>query len=616
MKLDENLFEDVSSKYQVYLFTDKHKPVNEFENEEEAYKFCEDNGWKYCDKDGFCWFMDYKEQPISEDLDSQESRYFARELGNAISDVVYDYKDKGLSETELRKVIDDKVSSIVKRFKLSECISKEFDNLGESYSDYLDPQSEVGMFIREFAKSIINGKALTDKQQKIYNLISELVMNNIDESLIESEETVDKSTIDKVCKVAEEEVKKYFGDVVDHVDFDDFDFAYRITVHFKPDVNFKFDNYIVSAIPGSDGYANILLSDNSIIKKKYFSWTILEIGSDFIPPEYLQDINWIKERFEYLCAKKMNIIKGNADEYINQYKARKNKKDKHKYSITKEQFNKWREDPDTYYEEICKAIGFNYPEDTGYLDWYNDSGAADDDGWSEDISDDERDSYEQSALDWWVDHRWDDFIQDITNRFEDKYSAYIDESLTEDLTFNNKEIELIKKYLEKELGHTWTDKDDEKQIRFILNKIHNMDESLTEDVDDVVMIEVPDVIADIKETDITPKGPEVGVDTGIADMLLDLINGENDTIKDYNIFKANLESHPEFISAIEDITNEENNHVGMLQTLLKQISPNVETIKQGEAEAEKDLIDDSQSVEVSDFEVDDSFDNGFGGIYV
>ena len=97
MKLDENLFEDVSSKYQVYLFTDKHKPVNEFENEEEAYKFCKDNGWKYSDKDGFCWFMDYKEQPISEDLDSQENRYFARELGNAISDVVYDYKDKGLS---------------------------------------------------------------------------------------------------------------------------------------------------------------------------------------------------------------------------------------------------------------------------------------------------------------------------------------------------------------------------------------------------------------------------------------------------------------------------------------------------------------------------------------
>lgn len=144
-------------------------------------------------------------------------------------------------------------------------------------------------------------------------------------------------------------------------------------------------------------------------------------------------------------------------------------------------------------------------------------------------------------------------------------------------------------------------------------KRFKLSESLKEDIDDVVMIEVPDVIADIKETDITPKGPAIGVDTGIADMLLDLINAENDTIKDYNIFKANLDSHPEFLSAIEDITNEENNHVGMLQTLLKQISPNVETIKQGEAEAEKDLCN---NCEVDDFDADDSFDNGFGGIYV
>lgn len=140
--------------------------------------------------------------------------------------------------------------------------------------------------------------------------------------------------------------------------------------------------------------------------------------------------------------------------------------------------------------------------------------------------------------------------------------------------------------------------------------------SLKEDIDDVVVIDVPDVIADIKEDELTPSGPAVGEDTGIADLLLNLINGENDTIRDYNTFKANLDSHPEFVSVIDDIANEENNHVGMLQTLLKQISPNVETIKQGEAEAEKDLFDDdSQSFEVPDFEVDDSFDDGFGGIY-
>lgn len=345
---------------------------------------------------------------------------------------------------------EEKISpekAFVKRFKLSECISKEFDNLRESYSDYLDPQSEVGMFIREFAKSIINGKALTDKQQKIYDLISELVINNIDESLTE-------------------DLASYIQKLHDE------------------------DEYL---------------------------WNL-----------HHTNYSWLYDELD-------------------------------KYS------DDWRETDSKH--SIADVIRM-MPEEKQ---------------------------------------------REIYNKLVE---PYVNESLKEDLTFNNKEIELIKKYLEKELGHTWTDKDDEKQIRFILNKIHNIDESLKEDVDDVVMIEVPDVIADIEETDITPKGPDVGVDTGIADMLLDLINGENDTIKDYNIFKANLESHPEFISVIEDITNEENNHIGMLQTLLKQISPNVETIKQGEAEAEKDLIDDSQSFEVSDFEVDDSFDNGFGGIYV
>ena len=149
------------------------------------------------------------------------------------------------------------------------------------------------------------------------------------------------------------------------------------------------------------------------------------------------------------------------------------------------------------------------------------------------------------------------------------------------------------------------------------NDYFQIEESLTEDVDDVVVIDVPDVIADIKEDDITPKGPELGEDTGVANALLDLINGENSTIADYNGFIATVaESHPEFISAIEDIANEENNHVGMLQKLLQQISPNVQTIEQGQLEAEKDLIDDSNDFEVPDFDADDSFDDGFGGIYL
>lgn len=223
----------------------------------------------------------------------------------------------------------------------------------------------------------------------------------------------------------------------------------------------------------------------------------------------------------------------------------------------------------------------------------------------------------------------DDKVSSITKRFKLQEEFYVD---SEDKL--SKIVDKVKSYVDE--GHINKDELidkfldwfylDKTFLPFIINNgfiseydiddivvSESFEKSINEDVDDVVMIEVPDVIADIKETDITPKGPAIGVDTGIADMLLDLINGENDTIKDYNIFKANLDSHPEFISAIEDITNEENNHIGMLQTLLKQISPNVETIKQGEAEAEKDLCD---NCEVDDFDADDSFDNGFGGIYV
>lgn len=145
----------------------------------------------------------------------------------------------------------------------------------------------------------------------------------------------------------------------------------------------------------------------------------------------------------------------------------------------------------------------------------------------------------------------------------------------------------------------------------------NINESLTENIDDVVVVDVPNVITDVTQEEITPKGPETGQDTGVANLILDLINGENSTITDYNNFIANItDSHPEFISVISDIANEENNHVGMLTQLLKQVSPNAKTIEQGELEAEKDLFGDSIEEETVDFEVDDSFDTGFGGIFL
>lgn len=120
---------------------------------------------------------------------------------------------------------------------------------------------------------------------------------------------------------------------------------------------------------------------------------------------------------------------------------------------------------------------------------------------------------------------------------------------------------------------------------------------LNEDIfDDVVLVEIPDVVAPIEAEDITPPGPEVGEATGIADMILDLINDENEAIKGYNDAKANI-TCPDFAKVIDDIAAEEMNHVGMLQTLLKKVSPNAEVISQGEEEAENMLQENLENIE-------------------
>ena len=48
--------------------------------------------------------------------------------------------------------------------------------------------------------------------------------------------------------------------------------------------------------------------------------------------------------------------------------------------------------------------------------------------------------------------------------------------------------------------------------------------------DDIVDIDVPDTAVVIDVDDTVDEGPEVGVATGIADMVLRLINAENDSV--------------------------------------------------------------------------------------
>lgn len=94
-----------------------------------------------------------------------------------------------------------------------------------------------------------------------------------------------------------------------------------------------------------------------------------------------------------------------------------------------------------------------------------------------------------------------------------------------------------------------------------------------------------------------PEGPKPGLESGIADSLIKLINDEWEAIQGYNNFRDMILSmnnngdgnYSEMIRVIDEISNEENLHVGQLQELLKIVSPNTESISKGEEEAQEQL---------------------------
>ena len=94
-----------------------------------------------------------------------------------------------------------------------------------------------------------------------------------------------------------------------------------------------------------------------------------------------------------------------------------------------------------------------------------------------------------------------------------------------------------------------------------------------------------------------PEGPKVGIDSGIADTLINLINDEWEAIQGYNNFREMIltaqnngdGNYTDMLRVIDEVVNEENLHVGQLQELLKKVSPNTESIAKGEEEAQEQL---------------------------
>lgn len=110
-----------------------------------------------------------------------------------------------------------------------------------------------------------------------------------------------------------------------------------------------------------------------------------------------------------------------------------------------------------------------------------------------------------------------------------------------------------------------------------------------------------------EDTDTTDNSSENGPkakDTGVAQMLIDAINGEWDTIKLYNDIMVNLEAYgySDMANIIRDINNEENTHIGQLQTALETISPNANSIESGSQEAEAQLANTTAADELAIYE--------------
>lgn len=99
----------------------------------------------------------------------------------------------------------------------------------------------------------------------------------------------------------------------------------------------------------------------------------------------------------------------------------------------------------------------------------------------------------------------------------------------------------------------------------------------------------------LKESNIEVlSGPAIGPEAGISSLLIEAINGEWETIEEYNTLAINAreEGYHEIAAIIDEINTEENKHVGQLQKALEMISPNTAAIEQGEAEATHQIDDD------------------------
>ena len=127
----------------------------------------------------------------------------------------------------------------------------------------------------------------------------------------------------------------------------------------------------------------------------------------------------------------------------------------------------------------------------------------------------------------------------------------------------------------------------------IIEENPRFDKGIKEDLEVAVDGEEVEQVGDLE---VLPEPTDAQINFAYRNQFIELINGEWDTIQDYNDLINNLreiEEYKEFIPVIEGIIKDEHNHIGNLQNVLDKLNPQSnKDLEDGDKEAQEILDGD------------------------
>lgn len=167
--------------------------------------------------------------------------------------------------------------------------------------------------------------------------------------------------------------------------------------------------------------------------------------------------------------------------------------------------------------------------------------------------------------------------------------------LDEDLNVNDEELSLIVKYLESELGHTWTDISDEKKIRQLLNKIHQYNASLfntpAADDDGAIVEELQNTLNENEKLkkQIIELQEKLSVCYAKEANLTEANMRRNDTISKLSTQTKKTKALNEKYNSLEAQFNENLNTLSKDRLKIKILEDNSESLKKTNSKLKEDL---------------------------